>query len=690
VPLAPFCLYCNVPLIFRREIAAEGVAGLVEALSEARSIESVSVESLTPVAIDVMTDMDPHLQKIVARVRRGIRKVPTSSTGENEVAVIAKVTDVSAWEGLSEVRVGAEIGSASDDGTTLVTARIPVTRVESVRQKRFVKSLKATRRLRPNLAKTTKETGARLDLLPSGNRTDGGRGAIVGIADFGFDFAHLNLRNSDGSTRALLIWDQGGQPGPNSPFGFGKLHKQTDIDAALKKSDPYQALGYGPPPDSVFQIGTHGTHVSDIAAGNGLGSKVPGVAPNADIIFVEVSASDIPFSGSEAVGKSFGDSVQLLEAIQFIFDQAANRPCSINVSLGTNGGPHDGSTLVEQGIDRLIRQAPNRAVTIAASNSFSDGIHATGNVPANGTFDLIWQIPSTDSTSNELEIWYSGSDRFAVEVLAPNGNSMVRVEPGETKGLKSDNRIVLLAANRLKDPNNGDNTIGIFLESGLPLGAWTIRLHGVSVQGGSFHAWIERDDEGQSNFAPPLDNSHTLGSISCGHETVVVGSYDAHKTTVPLSFFSSSGPTRDGRQKPEVSAPGHDVLAAHSRTKTGVTRKSGTSMAAPAVTGIIALMLAEASKRGVSLNATQIRNTLMQTARKNPPAGAIFDLRYGNGRISAKAAVAAVMALSPPAPLSAVAVGKEAASSKKATRLKGTRASKKDTNRITKSSRKQR
>ena len=47
----------------------------------------------------------------------------------------------------------------------------------------------------------------------------------------------------------------------------------------------------------------------DIAAGNGRGSNSPGVAPQADLIFVEVAASDIPWSGPAVVGKAFGDSV---------------------------------------------------------------------------------------------------------------------------------------------------------------------------------------------------------------------------------------------------------------------------------------------------------------------------------------------------------------------------------------------
>src|SRR6185369_2308614 len=107
----------------------------------------------------------------------------------------------------------------------------------------------------------------------------------------------------------------------------------------------------------------------------------------------------------------------------------------------------------------------------------------------------------------------------------------------------------------------------------------------------------------------------------------------------PISSFSSAGPTRDGRQKPEVSAPGLHVMAARSMTRTGVVRKSGTSMAAPAITGLVALMFAEALRNAVNLPVGAVRNQLMNTAQVNPPAVAQggWDSRYGFGRANSDA-----------------------------------------------------
>lgn len=596
--------------------------------------------SLSSKDAQVLNALDPRLQRLVTRHRQGVRKGPTSSTAADEAAVVAKVESAEQWEALSEVKAGSVLPRESGENFQIVTGRIPVSRIERVRALPFVISLKAAQRLRPALDATIAEIGA--NQLQPGGPAGGGKGAVVGIVDFGCDFAHKNFRNANGTSRLLAIWDQNGSPRPDSPFGFGRVFRTTEVNAALRKADPYVALGYGP---STNPNGDHGTHVMDIAAGNGRGSGLRGVARFADIIFVELAASDIPFSGPEAVGSNFGDSVQLLEALQFIFKEAGTRPCVINVSLGTNGGPHDGSTLVESGIDRLVAQQPNRAVCIAASNSFDDGIHAQGLVTPGSSFDLTWRIGQGDVTGNELDLWCSKGDRFAIELIAPDGTSLVRVDPGQTRSLTSDGQTVVLIANRLNDPNNGDNNIGVFLESSLPDGDWKVRLHAVNVINGAFHAWIERDDPGQSSFPPPNVNSLTIGSISCGRNTIVVGSYDAHKQNKPLSFFSSSGPTRDGREKPEVSAPGHNVMAARSRSGSGLTRMSGTSMASPAVTGTVALVLAQAHAKAVSLTIADIRSIVTAAARKNPPpANPAWDPRYGFGRISALEAVSLVRA----------------------------------------------
>jgi hypothetical protein len=644
-----------------------GRARLVAAATDLNALAATAVFAAAPnmFRTEVDIQMDPRLQRIIAQRELGQPLAASASSEVNEIHVIAKVSDYAQWEALSEVRASMEIGRTSDDDV-IVTGRIPTHRIESVRHRDFVKSLKAAQPLSPALAASVEETAATPSSLPAGTLANGGAGVVVGIVDYGCDFAHRNFLSAAGATRLISIWEQGGSPGSSAGVPYGREYTRAEIDTALRQADPYVALGYGPSRDTPFSQGSHGTHVMDIAGGNGNGSGVAGFAPNADLIFVDVAHDDIDFTGPGVVNSSFGDSAQLLGAIRYIFDKAGDRPCVVNISLGTNGGPHDGTTLVEAGIDSLVMGAANRAVTIAASNSYDDGIHAAGTVPAGGTREIVWRVPFGNRSHGELELWYPGGDRISVELIAPGGNSLVTVSPGNNATATGvSGQIEIFVANRLRDPNNLDNMINVFLDRTAAGGDWILRLHGDAITDGGYHAWIERDNISQSAFAPPHDNTYTVGSISCGKLSIVVGSYDAHKPAKPISWFSSAGPTRDGRHKPEVSGPGHAVVAAHSRTRTGTTLKNGTSMAAPAVAGIVALMLAEARNRGLQLTVDQIRDILIGTARRAPPAGAAWDDRYGAGRVDAAAAVgrvAAMAAMAAGPAVAAVAAGPAAAS----------------------------
>lgn len=586
---------------------------------------------------NIYPDMDPRLQVAADRHIRGLSLRATTASEPEEISVVALVSDPGKWESHPSVKPGATLGTT--ERGSIVTGRLPLDSIEEVRQSGGVVSLKAAQPLHPLLDATVPEIEAAPDDLPPDLLSSGGSGAIAAFVDSGADFAHANFRRAGGSTRMLALWDQNAPvPQPDSPFGYGRRYGTAQIDAALQQVDPYAALSYDPGSRS------HGTHVMDIAAGSGGGVNPSGVAPEADLLFVNPAFSDVIWEGQDVVGSQFGDSVQMLEALRFIFDEAAGRPCAVNISLGTNGGPHDGSNLVEQGIDAIVEEAPNRAVVIAASNSFGDGIHAAGNVPQGGSTDVSWEGADQDAGQGELELWYSGDDTFELELIAPDGTALGMVPLGSNARAEDDQgRTVLFISHRAGDPNNGDNVIGMFLEQHVPGTTWTLRLHGTTVSGGGgFHAWVERNDGAQSKFAAPQDNSHTLGSISCGQKSLVVGSYSAHAAGTPLSVFTSAGPTRDGREKPELSAPGDAVRAASSRTGSGLTRKSGTSMAAPAVTGVVTLMLAEAKARGQDLDADTIRDRVIDTARSDPPPEGGWDDRYGNGRVHAAGAVEAL------------------------------------------------
>jgi subtilisin family serine protease len=588
---------------------------------------------------DISTNLDPELQKAILQARSGLSVDAAigreSADGKVLIDVVAKLRDPNrAVTGLNVVRVIGDI----------VTGMIDINDVDEVRADPNIVSLKAARRVRPTLKFSIPEVlGSQTQLkkeLPLGSPDINGAGVIVGIVDYGCDFVHNNFRRPDGTTRLLYLWDQGiGIQTAISPAGFqyGREFNAKDINDALKSGNPYQSLAYQP------GSAAHGTHVMDISAGNGRATDAPGMAPQADIVFVQLSASD--FSAEE----NFGNSRHLLEAIDYIFEKskALEKSAVINLSLGTNGGPHDGSNPVEQAIDHLL-ETPGRAVVIAASNSWQDRIHASGRIMPGQKRILKWELQATDLTGNEVEVWYGGESQLNVTLVDPLGAILGPFPVGTTTQIKVSGQQVGVVFHRQRDPNNGDNQIDILLNKGLPGGQWLIVLGVVGTEPVDFHAWIERDDAGPSRFSTQdSDSSHTIGSISCGRNTVVVGSYDATVPGKTISYFSAEGPTRDGRQKPEISAPGHGVVAARALSQSTL-QMSGTSMAAPHVTGLIALLMHAAPH---PLSIKQIREAISRVARREPPLGNDWQPRYGAGRISALATLRSQLSQAAP-PLS--------------------------------------
>ncbi|MDN3638810.1 S8 family peptidase [Simiduia curdlanivorans] len=466
------------------------------------------------------------------------------------------------------------------------------------------------------------------DPIDYSRRPDGvvetGAKVVVGVLDWGVDVAYPGFRHEDGSTRLLGFWDQrGGRPGPKNRWGYGRIFNTEMIDRALASGQPYAALNYHPGDADTASSGhrwqgTHGTHVLDIAAGNGLGGSMSGVAPEADLVFVHL-AHTANILGRE----NLGDSASVLEALDYVFSLAGDRPCVINMSVGAHGGPHDGSTCVEAGIDRAVWLRDNRAVVNSAGNYFTARAHTAGRVAQGQRHSIDLRVPDGDPTSSELEIYYESSDRFMVEVIDPQGQTIARSSVGEQHELIINGRRVGRIYHIARSQGNHDRLVDIFFYPNAPGGNWQIRLTGERVDDGRFHAWIERDRGPRPRFADNQSRgSHTTGTLCNGLYSITVGAYDPHRAALPIGAYSSAGPTRDGRVKPELSAPGSRIVAARSAPPNDsaggvarLTRKSGTSMAAPHVAGTIALMFEAAQAAQTPLPITELRALLFSSLR---------------------------------------------------------------------------
>jgi subtilisin family serine protease len=592
--------------------------------------------------------LDPGLKQLLLR-RTGatsMEEVPAEFAGQ-DIAVVAKLRDPA--RAVASFHPVARFGS-------IVTGRVALGAVGQVRRDPNVLSLKASRGFSPGLSHSVPEAGA-VDVplsSPDGSTsTARGRGVIVAVIDWGCDFVHANFRRADGSTRLIGLWDQRGGASDRSPpeLGYGRHFDRAAIDAALREPDPYKALEYDPFDIDPRGAGTHGTHVLDIAAGNGSApGAAPGVAPEAELLFVHLRASDtLPTD-------TLGDSVSLLEAVRWVIDQAGECPVAINLSMGRHCGPHDGSTPLEQAMDAVLDERPGRAIVMSTGNYFDARVHSAGRLEASRTVDLAWEaLPRNDETS-ELEVWYPGGDRFSVDLVGPQGRVYGSVALGEDLIVRDDDTILASLYHRADDPNNHDNHLEVFLWPDAPVGRWLVRLHGEQVHDGRFHSWIERDDAGsQSRF--PGDQAvqqATTNTICNGHRPIVVGAYGLAGDERVLLPFSSCGPTRDGRAKPDLVAPGGSIRAARSsrivdgvRTRDELTVKSGTSMAAPHVTGAAALMFEAAGENRLGIE--EVRAILQHSARPLRLDDHLDRERAGAGALNTSASVAAVKQAKPPA-----------------------------------------
>ena len=129
------------------------------------------------------------------------------------------------------------------------------------------------------------------------------------------------------------------------------------------------------------------------------------------------------------------------------------------------------------------------------------------------------------------------------------------------------------------------------------------------------------------NFVVAAGNSGAWGYNSVGipasaFDVITVGAVDDN---LDIAYFSSRGPTKDGRTKPEVSAVGVDVTSSFPG---GYVAWSGTSMATPHVSGFVALLL----QQNPSLTPMQVRDLLMQTAVDKGIEG--VDNDYGSGVVN--------------------------------------------------------
>ena len=604
-------------------------------------------------------NVDPRLRRDAAALRAGRQKRPLEPV----------FIEVARPEAAQWVAERPWVRSLVHLAEGYYTALVPLDRVDDLAAGPGVVEVEAARNFAPHLVSSVKRIHGERRPAYGGDAPDG-KGVVIGIVDYGLDFSLADFRGPGGRTRVACLWDQKlrRRKGERSPekYRYGVEYTSRDIDRALRRKTG-RTLRHDPL--DAGDVSGHGTHVAGIAAGNGrtgdrefARGEYVGVAPGATLVFVNLSRKGVVSQVGAAKG-TLANSVSIAHGVAYCFEQAdkLGMPCVVNLSLGCNGGGHDGNMALEWIIDALLEKS-GRAVVIAAGNDDANEVHAAGALGKGKRAGLKWIIGDAkqgqnDPNPNEMEIWYPRGSALKVRLVAPDGKSRAAVGPDRSASYVLSGGEKVTIHSDADTPWNGAARIYIRLaggKDGIRFGTWRVDLHatrvGKDAAGGRvrYDAWIERTlpadgpEEGRSRFANPARTT-TLATPCTARNAIVVASFQNTRTE-RISGFSGRGPTRDGRPKPDLAAPGEWVFSTQAgagrRDKEGriPARKemTGTSQAAPHVTGLVARMLGLNS----FLEAEEIRELLVATAtpRKGVARGK-WHPKWGYGKVNAARAI---------------------------------------------------
>ncbi|WP_343101067.1 S8 family peptidase [Romboutsia sp. MSSM.1001216sp_RTP31141st1_G3_RTP31141_220114] len=424
-----------------------------------------------------------------------------------------------------------------------------------------------------------------------------GKGVIIGIADSGIDYLHPDFIYPDKTSKILYLWDQTKEGKAPNGFYIGTEYNREDINKAILEEDASL---------SVDEEGT-GTMISGICTGLGnINPKYKGVAEESDLIIVKLKKIENDYNNG-----------YLIAAMEYMYQKARQerKPLVNNVSLGNNSLVGMSSRL---STDKLFFEH-GLCQVIAVGNEGNTQTHASGKIEFNGeTQDVEIDVEEDEEILN-IELWVNRPDKIDLYIISPSGD--------ESKvAFVSDYNII----SGLFNLENTRYTISFsypFSYSGqqrtvinltdVKRGIWKIRLIGAYITNGIYNMYLEN-----RKFIKPgtkfskSDPSSTINYPSTLDDVISVGAYD----TINNSLWapSSRGPTIESLLKPDIVAPGVNIIGPYIN-KTYATG-TGTGIASAYTSGAVALFLQYIQVNGNYENKAfvqKIRTYLTAGARRN-------------------------------------------------------------------------
>ena len=457
-----------------------------------------------------------------------------------------------------------------------------------------------------------------------------GAGVIVGFVDTGINYTDSLFRNVDGSTRIIGIWDQTNNSDnsnnienetvkPFSAFSalYGTQYTAEEINLALNSDNPASIV---PTRDE----NGHGTFLASIAAGNrDERAGFSGAAPQASIAMVKLKPAKqylrdfyLIQDGAEAYQEN-----DIMMGVSYLYFLARkySMPLVVCIPLGTNIGSHMGMSRLGQYLNQ-VSLSNGSAVITAAGNETGARHHFRAVMDAD-TDEVTAELRVGEREAGfSMELWAENMGAYTVGFISPTGEVAREI----SVPLRGENTVSFLLEQtqitvytQIADVSSGSQFIFMRFENPMS-GIWRILIRNSLDIRETFHIWLPvRGFISDETYFLRPDPDTIITDPGNARYPITVTAYDHTKNSIYI--HASRGYSLSGRIKPDLAAPGVNILGA-SVSGRRLTRMSGTSVSAAHLAGAAAILLnwGVLNANYPYLNTPVLKSIFVRGAQRNP------------------------------------------------------------------------